>query len=80
MSVNSIFEDTVRVCEFYAGESVPVRVDYDGHCIHIGGYVIDPLTEGGELATYIVSPPEGPTLMTLDLHSFLRRVLEGGEQ
>lgn len=76
MSVESIFSETVEVCGFYAGELLPMRVDYDNHCIHLGGYTIDPLTEDGELVTYIVSPPEGPTLMTLDLHSFFRAVLE----
>lgn len=41
MGDESIFVGTIQACEFYADESLPVRADYDNHCIHVGRYIID---------------------------------------
>ena len=75
MSDESVFEDTIRVCEFYADEELPLRVDYDNHCIHLGGYLVDPVTEDGELVTFIVSPPSGPPLLMVNLDEFFEGLL-----
>lgn len=77
MSDGGVFEDTVKICRFYSGVDLPIEVDYDGHCIHLGEYAIDPLTEDGELVTYIVSPPTGYTQITNDLDEYFQRVLKG---
>lgn len=74
MSDDVVFDDTVKICEFYSGDDLPIEVDYDGHCIHLGGYTIDPLMEDGELVTYIVSHPRGYTQITLDLDEYFQRV------
>lgn len=76
ISDDVVFDDTVKICEFYSGDDLPIEVDYDGHCIHIGGYTVDPLTEDGELVTYIVSPPIGYTQITLDLDEYFQRVFQ----
>ena len=79
MSDDLVFDDTVKTCEFYSGDDLPIEVDYDGHCIHLGGYTVDPLTEDGELVTYIVKPPAGYTQMTLDLDEYFQRVFRWEE-
>lgn len=76
MSDDVVFDDTVKICEFYSGDDLPIEVDYVGHCIHLGGYTIDPLTEDGELVTYIVTPPHGYTQITLDLDEYFQRVFQ----
>lgn len=71
MSDAAVFDDTIRICEFYNDEELPLRVDYENHCILLGGYLIDPVTEDGELVTFIVSPPSGPPLFMSNLDEFL---------
>ena len=75
MSDDVVFDDTVKICEFYSDDDLPVEVDYDDHCIHLGGYTVVPLTEDGELVTYIVRSPVGYTQITLDLDGYFQRVL-----
>lgn len=79
MSDDVVFDDTVKICEFYSGDDLPLWVDYDGHCIHLGGYTVDPLTEDGELINYIVTPPSGYTQITLDLDEYFQRVFQWEE-
>lgn len=76
MSDDVVFNDTVMICEFYSGDDLPLEVDYGAHCINLGGYTVDPLTEGGELVAYIVKPPVGYTQMTLDLDEYFQRVFQ----
>lgn len=75
MSDAAVFDDTIRICEFYADEELPLRVDYENHCIHLGGYLVDPVTEDGELVTFIVSPPSGPPLLMVNLDEFFDNLL-----
>lgn len=79
MGDDVVFDDTVKICEFYSGDDLPIEVDYDAHCIYLGEYTVDPLTEDGELVTYIVKPPTGYTQMTLDLDEYFQRVLRWEE-
>ena len=74
MGDDVVFDDTVKICEVYSGDDLPIEVDYDNHCIYLGAYTVDPLTEDGELVTYIVNPPAGYTQMTLDLDEYFQRV------
>ena len=80
MGDDVVFEDTVKICQFYSGIDLPIVVDYEGHCIHLGEYTIDPLTEDGELVTYIVSPPIGYTQITKDLDEYFQRVFKWEER
>lgn len=75
MSDDVVFDDTVKICQFYSGDDLPIEVDYDGHLIYLGGYIVDPLTEDGELVTYIVKSHAGYTQMTFDLDEYFQRVL-----
>lgn len=79
MSDDVVFDDTVKICQFYSGDDLPIEVDYDDHCIYLGEYTVYPLTEDGELATYIVKPPAGYTQMTTDLDEYFQRVLRWEE-
>ena len=79
MSDDVVFDDTVKICGFYSGDDLPMEVDYDDHCIHLGGYTVDPLTEDGELVTYIVRPPAGYTQITLDLDEYFQRAFRWEE-
>lgn len=74
MRDEAVFNDTIRICEFYADEELPIRVDYESHCIHLGGYLIDPVTEDGELVSFIVLPPSGPPLLMVNLDEFLENM------
>lgn len=74
MSDDVVFDDTVKICEFYSGDGLPIDVDYDGHRIRLGEYTVVPLTEDGELVAYIVKPPTGYTQKTLDLDEYFQRV------
>lgn len=79
MSDDVVFDDTVKICEFYSGDDIPVEVDYGNHCISLGDYTVDPLTEGGELVGYIVNPPVGFTQIVLDLDEYFQRVFSWEE-
>lgn len=79
MSDDVVFDDTVKICYFYSGDDLPIEVDYDEHRIYLGGYTVDPLTEDGELVTYIVRSPIGYTQMTLDLDEYFQRVFRWEE-
>lgn len=79
MGDDVVFDDTVKICEFYSDDDFPIEVDYDDHCIHLGEYTVDSLTEDGELVYYIVKPPSGYTQITLDLDEYFQRVFRWGD-
>lgn len=80
MSAESDFEDTVKICEFYSSETLPLRVDYDNRFVLVGEYAVEPLMDGGVLAGYVVDPPVGPVLTVMDLDDFFQNELEGWEE
>lgn len=75
MSDASVFDDTIRICEFYSDDTLPLRVDYENHFINLGGYLVDPVTEDGELMFFIVAPPSGPPLIMMNLDEFFENLL-----
>ena len=77
MSVSSVFDDTVRVCEFYSGDGLPIEVDYENYFVTLGDYVVDPVMEGGHLVTYLVEDPDGVTLFVSDLDTYFQERLPG---
>lgn len=75
MCVSSDFDDTVKICEFYSGDGLPIEVDYENCYVFLGDYVVDPVMENGHLITYIVEDPDHNTHLVGDLDSFFHNVL-----
>jgi hypothetical protein len=75
MCVSSDFDDTVKICEFYSGDGLPIEVDYENYYVFLGDYVVDPVMENGHLITYIVEDPAHNTHLVGDLDSFFQSVL-----
>ena len=79
MSIASDFDDMVKICEFYSGDDLPIKVDYENHFIDLGGYVVDPVMEDGHLVMYLVEDPDGVTLFVSDLDDYFQERLAGWE-
>ena len=75
MCVSSDFDDTVKICEFYSGDDLPVVVDYENYYVFLGDYAVDPVMENGHLVSYIVEDPEHNTHLVGDLDSYFQSVL-----
>lgn len=75
MCVSSDFDDTVKICEFYSGDGLPINVDYENYLVTLGDYVIDPVMENGHLITYIVEDPGHNDHLVGDLDSYFQSVL-----
>lgn len=75
MCVGSDFDDTVKICEFYSGDGLPIKVDYENFLVNLGGYVVDPVMENGHVVTYIVEDPEHNIHLVGDLDSYFQTVL-----
>lgn len=75
MCVSSDFDDTVKICEFYSGDGLPIKVDYENYLVNLGGYLVDPVMENGNLVTYIVEDPGHNAHFVGDLDSFFQSVL-----
>lgn len=74
MSVSSDFDDTVRICEFYSGYGLPIKVDYENYLVFLGDYVVDPVMENGHLITHLVDGPDHNTHLVGDLESYFQSV------
>lgn len=75
MCVSSDFDDTVKICEFYSGDGLPVKVDYENRFVFLGDYVVDPVMENGSLIVYIVEDPGHNAHLVWDLDSYFQSVL-----
>lgn len=75
MSVSSDFDDTIKICEFYSGDGLPVVVDRENSLVNLGDYVVDPVMENGHVAVYIVEEPDHTTHLVADLDSYFQNVL-----
>lgn len=75
MSVSSDFDDTVKICEFYSGDCLPIKVDYENYFVYLGEYLVDPVMENGHLITYIVEDPGHNAHLVGDLDSYFQSVL-----
>lgn len=53
MSVDTEFDDTVKICEFYSGDDLPIEVDEENYYITLGDYIVDPVMKDGHLVTYL---------------------------
>ena len=76
MSDAVVFDDTVKICEFYASSDDEVKVDLENSHIRMGGYDIDPLTRDGHLVSFLVVDPDGVAIFVDDLDSYFKSVLD----
>lgn len=79
MSVESDFDDVVRICEFYRECDWPLYVDYENLHVTMGEYGVDLVRENGHLVGYLVEDPDGVTCVVDDLDSYFQSVLDWEE-
>lgn len=79
MSIESEFDDMVKICEFYSGDNLPIEVDDENYCITLGDYVVVPVMKDGRLVMYFVEDPDGVTLFVSDLDDYFQERLPGWE-
>lgn len=80
MSFSSEFEDTIKLCEFYASSFDGVEVDKENFHIRMEGYGIDPVVGDCHIAYYLVVDPDGRALFVDDLDSYFQEVIDWGDQ
>lgn len=80
MSVDSDFDDMVKICAFYSGDGLPIEVDYDNRAVFLGDYVIEPLVKDGRITDYFVTDPVFNPHLVTDLDAYFQRVLPGWEE
>lgn len=78
MSVESDFEDTVRICEFYADPCESFEVDLENHIVLMGAREINLVRRDGRLEGYLVIEPDGVSHLEGDLVSYFRGVVDWG--
>lgn len=76
MSVESDFEDTFRICEFYADPCEVFEVDEENRIVFMDGREINIVRRGGCLVGYLVIEPDGFSHMVDDLDSYFQCVLD----
>lgn len=76
MSVESDFEDIVRICEFYADPCETFEVDLENYVVFMGAREISPVVENGQLITHLVIDPGGISHWEDDLDSYFQSVLD----
>lgn len=79
MSVESDFEDIVKICEFYADPCETFEVDLENCIVLMGAREISPVVENGQLVSYLVIEPDGVSHWVDDLDEYFLRVLPGWE-
>lgn len=72
MSAESDFEDTVKICEFYADPCETFEVDLENHIVLMGAREISPVRRFGRLAGYLVIDPDGFSHLEDDLDSYFQ--------
>jgi hypothetical protein len=80
MSVESDFEDTVKICEFYADPCESFGVDLENCIVFMGAREINPVRRSGRLVGYLVIEPDGFSHIEDDLDSYFQSVLEWGDR
>lgn len=79
MSVESVFEETVKICEFYADLCESFEVDLENCIVFMGAREVSPLMENGRLVTHLVIEPDGVSHWVDDLDSYFQCVFDGVE-
>lgn len=75
MSDAVVFDDTIRICEFYSTVPDEVVVDLENYHIRLGEYDIDPVVGDGRAVSYLVQEPDGTAIFVDDLDSYFQSVL-----
>lgn len=75
MSAESDFEDTVKICEFYADPCETFEVDLENCSVFMGGRELSPVRRGGRLDGYLVIDPDGFSHIEDDLDSYFQTLL-----
>mgnify|MGYP000851469036 FL=1 len=76
MSVDSDFEDTVKICEFYADPCETFEVDPENFRVLLGAREISIVRRDGRLSGYLVIEPDGFSHLEDDLDSYFQSVLD----
>lgn len=76
MSVESDFEDTVKICEFYADPCESFEVDLENCIVMMGALEISPVRREGRLVGYLVIEPDGVSHLEDDLDSYFQFVFD----
>lgn len=76
MSVDSDFEDTVKICEFYADPCEVFEVDEENCTVFMGAREISPVRREGQLVDYLVIDPDGFSHFEGDLDSYFQSMFE----
>nr|DAK67410.1 MAG TPA: hypothetical protein [Caudoviricetes sp.] len=76
MSVESDFEDIVKICGFYADPCETFEVDLENLVVFMGAREISPVVENGRLVTHLVIEPDGVSHWEDDLDSYFQSVLD----
>lgn len=76
MSVESDFEDTVKICEFYADPCEAFEVDLENCVVLMGAREISPVRVNGKLDHYLVIEPDGFSHLEHDLDSYFHTLYE----
>lgn len=79
MSVESDFENTVRICEFYADPCEVFEVDSENYFILMGAREINLVRDDGKLDGWLVIEPDGFGRLVDDLHSYFQTVNDQGD-
>ena len=80
MSVESDFENTVKICEFYADPCEAFEVDLENHFVLIGAREINLVRKGGKLGGWLIIEPDGFSHLVDDLHSYFQEVYDWGDR
>ena len=76
MSAVSDFEDTVKICEFYADPCESFQVDFENCIVLMGAREVSPVRWGGCLSGYLVIEPDGVSHLVDDLDSYFQRIFD----
>lgn len=80
MSVESDFEDVVKICEFYADPCETFEVDLENCIVFMGGREISPVRVNGRLDHYLVIDPDGFSHLEDDLDGYFQSALDWDER
>lgn len=78
MSVESDFEDTVKICEFYADPCESFEVDLENCIVLMGAREISIVRRDGRLVGYLVIEPDGLSHLESDLDSYFQHAFDWG--
>lgn len=76
MSVDSDFDEMVKICESHIGPWEAFDVDLENCIVFIGAREISPVRRGGLLVGYLVIEPSGLSHVEGDLDSYFQHIFE----